>query len=469
MIYKTAIWWVRRDMRLHDNQALHKALTESEQVIPLYIFDENLKKLHKGAHARSTFMRHALRSLDNDLQEIGSKLVTRYGDPTEVLPTLTKECNVEAIYAQEDVVPFLRKRDEKVGKKVNLIVTSGLNILPLEDIKKTDNTPYTVFTPYKKAMLSKQMPTRKDLFQKPKKIVTPKVNSDGIEEYNDEIIDQYYSASEKAAREKLLNFSDKVIHSYTDSRNFPEIEGTSRLSAYFKFGLLSPREAVVIAVEAAENAKTNSERLGAETWLSELIWRDFYNTILYYFPRVLDASFKPKYDKIKWRNNKHEFKAWCEGRTGYPIVDAGMRQLNNTGWMHNRLRMITASFLIKHLLIDWRWGEKYFMEKLVDFDFAANNGGWQWTAGTGTDAAPYFRIFNPITQSQKFDPDGNFIKKWIPELKHYDSKQIHMPWQVPPIFQQSLDCRIGEDYPEPIVDHKAARERCLKAYKDVKS
>ena len=232
--------------------------------------------------------------------------------------------------------------------------------------------------------------------------------------------------------------------------------------------MVSARETAVCAIEAISNAGGKASRDNAQVWLDELIWRDFYLQILHYFPHVLGNNFRSKYDAVVWRDDKAEFAAWCAGQTGYPIVDAAMRQMNETGWMHNRARMIVASFLVKDLLIDWRWGEKYFMQRLVDGDPAANNGGWQWSAGTGTDAAPYFRIFNPISQGKKFDPDGAYIHRWVPELRNLSGKDLHEPWKMPPMMQRSVGCVIGQDYPAPIVDHKFARQRTLEAYKATK-
>jgi deoxyribodipyrimidine photo-lyase len=254
------------------------------------------------------------------------------------------------------------------------------------------------------------------------------------------------------------------IFDYADQRNRMDLQGTSQLSPYLKFGMLSPRQAIIAAGSAIQDAPDAESRKGAETWLNELIWREFYISILYHFPFVLKSSFRESLRDIHWNNDRADFNAWCQGRTGYPIVDAAMRQLSQTGWMHNRARMIVASFLVKDLLIDWRWGEGWFMQHLVDGDPAANNGGWQWTAGTGTDAAPYFRIFNPILQSQKFDPAGEYIRRWVPEMAVLPDKYIHTPWQTPPELQKQLGCVIGKDYPPPIIDHSFARNRTLVAY-----
>jgi deoxyribodipyrimidine photo-lyase len=276
---------------------------------------------------------------------------------------------------------------------------------------------------------------------------------------------------EAEAQRRLATFGQgekAPVFRYAGGRNRMDLAGTSGLSPYLRFGMVSARQAAATARGALEHAPNAEARKGAETWLNELIWREFYLTILYHFPQVRGASFRPEYDQIAWVNDEAAFAAWQEGRTGYPVVDAAMRQLKESGWMHNRARMIVASFLVKDLLIDWRWGERWFMQHLVDGDPGANNGGWQWTAGTGTDAAPYFRIFNPVLQSEKYDPDGEYIRQWVPELADVPHKFIHAPWEMPTEVQKEAGCLIGRDYPEPIIDHKQARERTLAAYGQVK-
>jgi deoxyribodipyrimidine photo-lyase len=265
--------------------------------------------------------------------------------------------------------------------------------------------------------------------------------------------------------EAFIGGGTRGVDGYSRRRNRPDVNGTSGLSPYIRFGMLSLRQAVVAAGQAIQQAQDDAARKGAETWLNELIWREFYLAILYHFPHVRQRNFRPQYDAIPWDNDERAFEAWRQGRTGYPIVDAAMRQLVESGWMHNRTRMIVASFLVKDLLIDWRWGERFFMQHLVDGDPAPNNGGWQWTAGTGTDAAPYFRIFNPILQSKKFDPEGRYIRRWLPELAAVPDNYIHEPWRMPDEIQRQANCRISRDYPQPIIDHRAARERTLQAYK----
>jgi deoxyribodipyrimidine photo-lyase len=325
-----------------------------------------------------------------------------------------------------------------------------------EFIKKADGDPYTVYTPYSKKWKS-LLPESMDITRAPEYILTPEdVSTKAIP---DAPTSDLFPAGETEALKRLEKFVANKIFDYAENRNRTDLDGTSALSPYIRFGMLGLRQAVLSAQQARAQAKRAEDKHGAETWLNELIWREFYIQILYHFPHVSKTAFNSSLAYIPWRNDPSEFEAWTQGQTGYPIVDAAMRQLRKTGWMHNRARMIVASFLVKDLLINWQWGERWFMENLLDGDPAANNGGWQWTAGTGTDAAPYFRIFNPILQSKKFDPHGDYIREWVPELLKLDEKDIHTPWE------SGVDV---PGYPAPIVDHKFARERTLDAYKQSK-
>jgi deoxyribodipyrimidine photo-lyase len=421
--------WFRRDLRLDDNQALFKALSESAEVMPVFIFDPNiLNKLNNKNHPGVYFLHASLKALKEKLQREGSDLLTLFGDPAEEYKKLKKTYDFDAIYFNEDYEPQAIKRDTNVK---NLCASMGVNFLGFKDhvvfsqneVLKEDNTPYTVYTPYKKkwlfTLLAKPMkasPSEKHLLKlkKTKPFALQSLEDLGFSSPNIEL--------PKRAIDK------KILTRYAQRRNFPFEASTTRLGPHLRFGTVSIRKCVDIALKTSD------------VWLSELIWRDFFIQILAHFPRVVNESFRPQYDKIKWRNNEAEFKLWCEGKTGYPIVDAGMRELTTTGFMHNRVRMVVASFLTKHLLIDWRWGEAFFKEYLLDYELAANNGNWQWAAGTGCDAAPYFRVFNPEEQQKKFDPEFKYIKTWVPE---YGTK----------------------DYPEPIVEHKLARLRALRTYK----
>lgn len=418
------LFWFRRDLRLTDNAGLYHALRENKNVQCIFIFDTViLNELEDKADKRVEFIHQALNHLREELHEAGASLQIFRGNPIEIFKNLTPK----AVYTNHDYEPYARKRDEKVAalltKNGSVLKTyKDQVIFEKSEVTKDDGKPYTVFTPYSKkwkakltAFYQKSYPVEKyyTSFKKSKPRSFPSLSEIGFQE----------TGTEFPAR----SIKQSVIEKYHTQRDIPAIAGTTRLSVHLRFGTVSIRKLVQLAL------KKN------ETWLNELIWREFYHMILWHFPNV-DKAFKPQYDNIVWRNNEEEFKAWCEGKTGYPIVDAGMRELNATGFMHNRVRMITASFLVKHLLIDWRWGEAYFAQKLLDFDLAANNGGWQWAAGSGCDATPYFRVFNPTLQIQRFDPEFKYIKKWVPE------------------FGTAV-------YPQPIVKHELARERVLKVYK----
>lgn len=434
---KIAIFWHRRDMRLHDNAGLYHALKSGYPVLPLFIFDKTiLDELDDKRDRRLEFIMRAVEDMQEKLAKEGSSLLVKYGVPSQVWKEIVEEYDVAEVYTNHDYEPYAKKRDGEVAdflqqKEVPFYTFKDQVIFEKEEILTGKGTPYTVFTPYRKSWQEKLHSSKeKNFYVKPypteeyvgnlyksKKLFIPSLEEMGFERMPDE------EFPPKKVR-------DEKLQKYAELRDYPAAPGTSRLSIHLRFGTISIRE---LARQAMQESKT---------FLGELIWRDFYQQILWNFPHVGEGkAFRPEYDRIQWRNNEEEFEKWCQGKTGYPIVDAGMRQLNATGYMHNRLRMITASFLIKDLLIDWRWGEAYFDKKLQDYDMAANNGGWQWAAGSGTDAAPYFRIFNPTTQAKKFDPQLTFIKEWIPELNELS-------------------------YPDPIVDHKEARERCLKAYKE---
>ncbi len=431
---KITIFWYRRDLRLHDNAGLYHALCKDTPVLPLFIFDTDiLDNLQNKKDARVTFIYNTILSIKENLKKQGSDLLVKIGNPETIWQELLKEYEIEAVYANHDYESYALERDAAVKTilhHANIVFHTFKDqvIFEKREILSGQETPYTVFTPYSKAWRAKcnsyylsAYPTEK-YFQN----LHQNINLDlpSIEAIGFEKEDVLFPT---------INLDLQLLENYDKKRNFPAVRGTSRLGIHLRFGTVSIRALVRQAYKSSN------------TWLNELIWRDFYQQILSNFPHIGEGhAFRPAYDRIHWRNNELEFDAWCQGNTGYPLVDAGMRELNQTGFMHNRVRMVTASFLTKHLLIDWRWGESYFAEKLLDFDFAANNGGWQWAAGSGTDAAPYFRIFNPTTQAIKFDQHLEYIKKWIPEIN-------------------SLT------YPMPIVDHKFARERCLRVYKEALS
>lgn len=424
-----SIFWYRRDLRMHDNHGLYRALQGEHPVVPIFIFDtEILDKLEDKADARVEFIHEELEKINEAFKAAGSRLHVYHGKPIEVYKDLFDSFDVQAVYCNHDYEPYAQSRDEAIrelckANKAEFKSYKDQVIFEKDEVLKDDGDPYVVFTPYSKKW--KGNLTDKSF----KSFSSEEYVSNTYQTDFQEII----TLNDLGFKAAGITFPDRepklsIINKYDETRNFPAIEGTSRLSVHLRFGTISIRELARIA--QAKN----------EAYLNELIWREFYMMILWHFPHVVDKAFRSKYDQIEWRNDEEGFEAWCQGKTGYPIVDAGMRELNETGFMHNRVRMITASFLIKDLLIDWRWGEAYFAQKLLDYDLSANNGGWQWAAGSGCDAAPYFRIFNPESQQKKFDPDLKYIKKWVPEFE-------------------------TDDYPSPIVNHKEARLRTLDVFK----
>lgn len=424
------IFWFRRDLRSHDNRGLFEALSHDLSVLPIFILDSNiLEKLPKSDH-RVDFILDNLSNLHENFKSQGSGLHVYFGDPLEVYKDLVKKYKVHTVFANHDYEPYAIKRDQVIQKflrenKIDFQTFKDQVIFEKSEVMKDDGNFYSMFTPYSRKW--------KENLNKLKTI--PNFRSEkklgGLIQSKGQLLthqDIGFKKSNIAAPGKIIKKS--ILTQYGEKRDFPALDATSHLGVHLRFGTVSIRDLVKKALE-----------LKASVWLTELIWREFFMQILWHNPYVTEGPFKEKYKKIKWRNNKEEFKSWCEGKTGYPIVDAGMRELNATGHMHNRVRMVVGSFLVKHLLIDWRWGEKYFAEKLFDFDLAANNGNWQWVAGCGCDAAPYFRVFNPYTQAEKFDKSEEYIKKWVQDFK---------------------------DYPAPIVEHTYARTRVLEVYKVVK-
>jgi deoxyribodipyrimidine photo-lyase len=464
----TAIWWIRRDLRLTDNQALVSALAHADGVIPVFIFDPILLASPYVGAKRIAFLLGGLRHLDADLRARGSRLVVRQGDPRDELAALMAESGANVIFAEEDFSPYDRRRDARLAESLPLRLVNGLTVHPPGAVLKADGKPYTIFTPFSRTWKALSSPGADAILPAPHQIPTPP-DLPGQPIPTEPTLPPAVSflPGEAEAQNRLAAFVDgetPPIHRYVEARNRLDLGGTSGLSPYLRFGMLSARQAVVAALAAIEAAPDVEAQKGAETWLNELIWREFYVHILYHFPHVRGRSFRDGLQNIPWDNDEGAFDAWCAGRTGYPVVDAAMRQLAQIGWMHNRARMIVASFLVKDLLIDWRWGERWFMEHLIDGDPAANNGGWQWTAGTGTDAAPYFRIFNPVSQSKKFDPEGAYIRRWLSELRDVPQEFVHEPWRMQPEVQQACGCVIAHDYPYPIVDHSLMRERAIAAY-----
>lgn len=423
------VFWFRRDLRLDDNIGLYHALKSDEEVLPIFIFDKNILSQLPKDDARVTFIHQQLENIQNELQKIGKSLAVFYGTPQDVFQKLIAENNIQKIYTNHDYEPYARKRDLELNglfkeHNISFYTCKDQVIFEKNDVQKDDSSPYVVYTPYSKKWKEK--------------LKTIRLDSCKSEEYLTNITSHQYpfltlddiGFTKSNITVPQFDITDDLIDNYQQTRNFPALDKTSHLGIYLRFGAVSVRKIVSKALKSKN-----------ETFLNELIWREFFMMILWHFPHTTTKSFKEKYDAIKWDNNETYFKKWCEGKTGYPFVDAGMRELNATGHMHNRVRMIVASFLCKHLLIDWRWGETYFATKLLDYEQSSNVGNWQWAAGSGVDAAPYFRIFNPTEQIKKFDADWKYIKKWIPEYG-------------------------TSSYPEPIVDHKQARENCLRTYKE---
>jgi len=460
------IWWVRRDLRLGDNPALQEALLRGGSLIPVFVLDDRLLKSPNSSDYRTAFFLGGLRSLDAELRSRGSYLVILRGDPVQELSLLLDETQAVAILAEPDVSPFAARRDRLVDNSLPIHWIGSPAIHYPGSVLKPNGEPYTTFTPFARAWKALPPPGG-DLFTLPPRLQTPDgLFSLPIPESPPLSPGIPFIPGEVEALKRLQSFTDRLqggIASYAGLRNHLDLPGTSGLSPYLRFGMLSPLRAYSVAASALSAASDEPARQGAESWLNELIWRDFYIHILYHFPRVRSGNFRNL--PVRWENNPEHFRCWCEGRTGYPVVDASMRALAETGWMHNRARMIVASFLTKHLLVDWRWGERWFMQHLVDGDTASNNGGWQWCAGTGTDAAPYFRIFNPVTQGQSHDPHGDFVRRWLPALRDVPTEYIHAPWTMPGEIQRIAGCRISIHYPAPIVDHATARRRALEAYR----
>ncbi len=459
------LWWVRRDLRLADNPALSAALAHAPHVVPVFILDPALLDAPGPSLAakRQAFLFGGLRHLEDDLRAIGSELMVRRGQPVAVLAQLLVETGAQAIYAAEDFSPYARRRDALVARHLPLKLAGGVTLHHPREVVKADGSPHTTFAAFSRAWQALARPGERELLPAPTRLYHP--GAYASYPLPQPTTPSHFLPGETPARAALLSFIDEWVFAYADGRNRLDGDSTSALSPYLRFGMISAREVVVAALRAIQSAPHAQARRSAEAWLNELIWREYYCAILYHFPDVRRRAFQPRLRNIEWQNDQHAFQVWCAGRTGFPVVDAAMRQLAETGWMHNRARMITASFLVKDLLIDWRWGEQWFMRHLVDGDPAANNGGWQWVAGVGAGAAAYFRVFNPVAQARKCDPSGDYARAWIPELRRVPDAYIHEPWTMPIDIQRQARCLIGQDYPAPIVDHAVARQQALAAYR----
>lgn len=466
----TVVHWFRRDLRVTDNTALHAAWTQGARLVPVFIWDDAILRSPEVGPARVGFLLRSLASLARNLESLGHRLIVRRGPPAEVLVNLARETQATAIHTNRDYEPYATARDQSVAQAlasvgVEFVAHKDAVIWERREILTLAGDPYTVFTPYARAWRARPIPSPVPRIGPPKTPVVADLATlplpDDPAGLGHPLSQDLFPAGEHAGQEVLRRFVQARLHTYHTARNHPADDtGTSRLSAHLRFGTVNIRT-VLARWQTAMKDIPPAARRGGETWQSELIWREFYLQILANYPRVASGNFRPEYDALEWSGTDEQFAAWCAGDTGYPIVDAAMRCLRATGWMHNRLRMIVAMFLTKDLLISWQRGERHFMRELVDGDLAANNGGWQWSAGTGTDAAPYFRIFNPVTQGQKFDPDGTFVRRWVPELRDLDADAIHCPWENPLLL-----ARTG--YRPPIVDHAVQRQKCLAMFKAVR-
>ena len=475
MHHQRSLVWFRRDLRDFDHAALYYALKQSAQVFCVFVFDTDiLDALVDKADRRVEFIWESVLELKSALQANGGDLIVLHGSAKTEIPKLAHQLNINAVFTNHDFEPSAIARDKQVAQQlathdVTFHAYKDHVIFEKDEVLTLANKPYSVFTPYKNAWLKKV----DDFYLKTYPVGTyiqhlaqmsstamPSLASLGFERTN---LSNMRLPTGMSGGKTLFEDFEQRMDAYKDARDYPAVKGVSYLSVHLRFGTVSIRH---LARQARNRASFSAQTTGSQTWLNELIWRDFYVQILHHHPQVADGrAFKAEFERLPFPNKPEYFTAWCEGQTGYPLVDAAMRQLNTTGFMHNRLRMIAASFLVKDLLIDWRWGEQYFAEKLIDFDLSANNGGWQWAASTGCDAQPWFRIFNPITQSEKFDAQGKFIRKYVPELAKCHDKDIHAPWLTAPLQLQSIGLKLGEHYPFPIVDHAAQREKVLSLYK----
>ena len=478
--FASGLLWFRRDLRIDDNAALALALSTCQQLHCAFVFDRSLLDPLPRADRRVEFIRDSLAGLDADLQAAGRSpgcgLIVRHGVGSDEIVALAVVLGVQSVFAAHDYEPLAIARDRLV---LGALANAGIAFHTVKDqvvfegrelLTKT-GSPYTVFTPYKKAWLARldashlrehdcsALPRALAARPEPMRREVPALGQLGFEPTN--LATLPIPTGSRGAQVLFAEFFDRM-DSYHATRDFPAVKGPSYLGVHLRFGTVSLRRLVATAHQLALQGSA-----GAAVWLGELVWRDFYFQILANFPHVATSAFKPDYDAIRWekgRPAKAHFQAWCDGRTGYPLVDAAMAQINQTGYMHNRLRMVAASFLVKDLGIDWRWGESYFAQKLNDFDLSANNGGWQWVASSGRDAQPYFRIFNPISQSERFDPQGKFIRRYLPQLAKLPAATLHAPWQAGAVELAAAGVRLGQDYPQPLVQHDAARARTLERY-----
>jgi deoxyribodipyrimidine photo-lyase len=482
--FEAGLMWFRRDLRVADNAALHLALNQCARVHCVFVFDQAILAQLPRADRRVEFIRESLVELDAALRQMsgqaGAGLIVRHALASDEIPRLASELQVQAVFAARDYEPQALARDNTVREA---LAQAGCTYFTCKDqvifegreILTQSGTPYGVFTPYKNNWLSRvapehlaqhdSAPMAPHLSERPPELQQPVPSLGDIGFASTNLASLKIPTGERGGQALFEAFFERM-DDYHATRDFPAVKGPSYLGVHLRFGTVSIRQLVRIALQRQAAGSD-----GAAVWLSELVWRDFYFAILANFPHVAQRAFKPEYDAIQWESGPHAealFAAWCEGRTGYPLVDAAMAQINQTGYMHNRLRMVVGSFLVKDLGLDWRWGERYFAEHLNDFDLSANNGGWQWVASSGCDAQPYFRIFNPVSQSEKFDPQGKFIRRYLPQLAKLPDKAIHAPWQAKPLDLQMAGVVLGQNYPRPILAHDEARAKTLQRYAVVK-
>jgi deoxyribodipyrimidine photo-lyase len=482
-----SIIWFRRDLRLADNAALLAGIRQGE-VIPAFVIDPVLLQSDRVGPKRAAWLAANVRELDQSLRARGSQLIVRRGEPAAELIKLARETQAANVIFNLDLTPFARKRDQRVALELeqNGITVKSFDDMTVhhpEEVVTQTGRPYQVFTAFKQAWLALPKPAADETEALPERMPLPEELGQ-CERFAHSNLDldagdcfvvlqtprndadfELPAAGEAAALDRLNNFLEETIYGYGGGRNLLDQPATSFLSPYLRFGALSIRQAYWGAKAAIDLADSKEAQASAEAWLNELIWREFYQALLYHFPQTIEQPLREQFADFEWLDDDDAFQAWREGRTGYPVVDAAMRMLNATGWMHNRARMIVASFLTKDLLIDWRKGERYFMQQLIDGDSASNVGGWQWAAGVGADAQPFFRVFNPTLQGQRFDPEGVFVKQWLPELRGMPIEYVHEPWKLSASDQQRYGVILGRDYPAPIVDHGFARDRALRHYR----
>lgn len=472
---KISLVILRKDLRLDDNEALWLAREKSDLSIPVFIWDENERKEWSAGAASKVWLHHSLKSFSSELQEIGLKLIVRRGEIVKSTLELANETKANRVYVASDYEPSLIAKNEALNRAcenngIEFVLCRPNLICQARDLQTQQAKPFQVYTPFWKAFQKKKSPI--EVYAKLEKLPGPArwPNSCSIEQLEllpkikwDKDMISHWKPGVNGARENFKSFTQSAIQTYKTERDFPSKIATSRLSPHFHFGEISPRRLWLHLTKKGTKSGPDKEQ-----FLKEIFWREFGYHLLFHFDQLPTQPMREEFEKFPWRDNSEFLERWQKGQTGYPLVDAGMRELYATGWMHNRIRMVVASFLVKHLRIHWLEGAKWFWDTLVDADLASNTLGWQWAAGCGPDAAPYFRIFNPIIQSKKFDTEGEYIRKWVPELQPLNSKQIHTPWECDTSVLEKLDIKLGKNYPKPIVDHKTAREEALAAYEKIK-